>query len=103
MAWPQYVKRSQQLLRTLFVDEVSQQHDQRSSLAVRRDEFKRMAVRRLDHLGLDSVQSLERCIDVIVSATRWQVALDPASKNHESGVVAGACRRGKERECRMNR
>src|ERR1044072_9687452 len=90
MTRPQYVKRSQQLLRAFFIDEVCQQHDQRSSLAVRRDEFKRMRVRRLDHLRLDSVQSLECRIDVIVSATRRQVTLDPSSKNDESGIVAAA-------------
>src|SRR6185369_3247868 len=102
MSRPQYVKRRQQLLQTFFINEVSQQYNQGSSLAVRRDEFKRVRIRRLDHLGLDCVQRLERRFNVIVSATGRQVTLDPASENDQARVVTGAGRGGKERERRMH-
>ena len=65
MSRTQNVKRRQQLFRSFFIDEVRQQNNQRAPFAVRRNEFKRVRIRRLNHLGLDSVQRFECGFDVI--------------------------------------
>ena len=71
----QDVKRRQQLFRTFFVNQISQQNNQRSTFTVSRNELERVRIRRLDHFGLDRVQCFERGFDVIATTTRRQVTL----------------------------
>ena len=93
VARAQDVKRRQQLFRTFFINQIGQQYDERTPLAVCRDKLESVRIRRLDHFRLDGVQGFERGFDVIAPATRRQVALDPAAKDDETSVIAGARRR----------
>src|SRR6185369_16435804 len=98
MARAQNVKRRQQLFRAFLIDENGQQHNQRSPFTVCRDELERMWIRRLDHLGLNRVQSLECRFDMIATTAGCEITLDPSTKHDESRIVASSPRGGKQRE-----
>src|SRR5215471_20094987 len=92
MPWNKLRCMSQQLRGCITIDQVGENDNQRTSLAVDVKKVECSLVARLDHLRLEAVEIFHKPVYLIVPATRRKIAHDPSrERNHPDVISTSSC------------